>query len=791
MVKKLFSIFKNYIFWMVFIAIFCISLDIIFNIFAAQLWSFLVHKFIPSWLIYIKYLIIIILFFFNYFLLRHITISWMFEWQYPFQFFSMFKERQNYLRYLKITLNDFSNSIDVLIDDYNSLPKIEIELFESFFNLFEEEYNIYHKLYTIVNSNINNTNLVRYKMSKCQIKYYNLLNEINSIIINNNLKNILTMRKKKIDNSNIDSNNIFVKNDISQKDSNIEKRTLLIQLKHLLVKFRNIIDKYDMSNYTFMSPAYLFNLFFNDTFGSLSLYSLQFKKNLENYQLEENFTSKGKIHYTLIRKKHIINENNDDDKEKKEKDLISENSNNNFDDGVLCIFCLPNGGIFELIPKTKIDFYMNSGFSFLCWNYNGYGYSKGSPSFKNIKAGVLELYDIIIPKYNFKKICVMGHSIGGVPAFYLAKNRHIDLIISDRNFCDLPRLVNNLLCGRILSFLIKCLFIGKTNNLENFGNNDLNNTYKIIFFSPVDTLILNDASVKSGISRYIIKNYVIYKNNENIIIKDKENILDIVFDKNEKERFMNNFLQLVHLYYVNNNNNSNLDESGNNSYSYNYYSMDKTENFNFTLDKFLFSFFNKFYGCSCDDLNILIKMNVSIRRQKIFTDNFFNNLIIWGLQENELNLEFYSYKGLSTLQEASNLLNEFVTNITQIENSQKTLLKNNSDYLKKIVKVVDKLDINFGINNNFNINISSDIKDNDNIKEKLITNNLKEITTEKYSENDVNKDNLKIENIFYNKLERIKGNIKILKTKAGHNGWLSEEEIEQYYLFLLSSRIMD
>ena len=785
MAKKICSIFKNHIFWMVFMAIFCVSLDILFNFLAVQLWSFLMHKFIPSCLSYIKYLIIIILFFFNYFLLRHITISWMFEWQYPFQFFSMFKERQNYLRYLKMTLNDFTSAIDVLIDDFKSLPKIEIEFFESFFNLFEEEYNIYHKLYTIVNSN-NNNNLVRYKMSKCQTRYYTLLNEIHVLINTNNLKNILIIRKKKKDNSNID-NNIFVNNN----NSNIETRNILVQLKNLLVRFRSMIDKYDISNYTFMSPAYLFNLFFNDTFGSLSLYSLQFKKNFENYLLEENFTPKGKIHYTLIRRKNnIINEIGNDDNKTKNNDLISENSNNSFRDGILLIFCLPNGGVYELIPKTKIDFYMNSGFSFLCWNYNGYGYSKGSPSFKNIRTSILELYDIIVsnPKYNFKKICVMGHSIGGVPAFYLAKNRHIDLIISDRNFCDLPRLVNNFLCGRILSFLLKCLFIGKTNNLENFYDNNLKNTYKIIFFSPVDTLILNDASAKSGISRYIIKNYVIFKDNENRIIKDKENFLDIVFDNNEKERFINNFLQMVHLYYTNNNNSNNMDDSGN--ASYNYYSMDKSETFNFTLDKFLFSFFNKFSRRCCDDLNILIKMNVSARRQRIFIDNFFNNLIIWGLQlenENELNLEFYSYKGGNTLKDASNLLDEFVSNIPQIDNLIKTLLKNNSENFKKISKVIDNLDIIFGKNN---ININSEIKDNDDAKENLISNNLKEIITDKNIGNGINKDNLIIENTFYDKLERIKGNIKILKTNAGHNGWLSEEEVEQYYLFLLSSRIL-
>ena len=788
MAKKLCSIFKNYIFWIVFIAILCVSLDVLFNFLVVKLWSFLIDEYIPSSFYYIKYLIIIILFFFNYFLLRHITISWIFEWQYPFQFFSMFKERQNYLNVLKMTLNNFTNAIDVLIDDFNSLPKIEIEYFEYFFNLFEEEYNIYHTLYTIVHSHNNNNNLIRYKMSKCQINYYTLLNEINMLINNNSLKNILTIKKKKKDDSNKDNNNIFIN---SNNNSNIENKKILMQLKSLLVRFHNIIDKYDISNYTFMSPAYLFNLFFNDTFGSLSLYSLQFKKNNENYQLEENFTPKGKIHYALIRRKSITNEIGKDNNEIKNNDLISENSSNNADDGILLIFCLPNGGIYELIPKSKIDFYMDRGFSFLCWNYNGYGYSKGSPSFKNIRTSVLELYDIIVhnPKYNFKKICVMGHSIGGVPAFYLAKNRNIDLIISDRNFCDLPRLVNNFLCGGILSFLLKCLFIGKTNNLENFDDINLKNTYKIIFFSPKDALILNDASVKSGISRYIIKNFIIYRNNENRIIKDKENILDIVFDKTEKERFLNIFLQMIHLYYeINNNNIGNKDETN----SFSYYSMDKTDNFNFTLDKFLFSFFNKFYGCCCDDLSIFVNMKVSLRRQKIFIDNFFNNLIIWGVQSEMelLNFEFYSDKGVSTLKEASNSLDEFITNINQIDNLKKTLLKNNSENLKKIVKVVDNLDIIFTKNNNNNI--SYDIKDNDNVKENLISNNLKEVITVKNSGDEINKDDILItKNIFYDKLERIKGNIKILKINAGHNGWLNDEESEQYEKFLLYSRIID
>ena len=134
----------------------------------------------------IRYIIIILLFFYNYFLLRKIVISWIFEWQYPFQFFSIYKERQNYLSEIKSRLNDFIKIIDILLDDYKSLSKIKIECFELFFNMLKEEFEIYNNLYNIVNSN--NKNLIEYKMSKCQINYYNLLKTINNLLNESQLK---------------------------------------------------------------------------------------------------------------------------------------------------------------------------------------------------------------------------------------------------------------------------------------------------------------------------------------------------------------------------------------------------------------------------------------------------------------------------------------------------------------------------------------------------------------------------------------------------------------------------
>ena len=810
MFKSICSLFKNYIFWVTFTAIYCVLFNALINALIVYLWSYLVNKLIPSSYSFIKYFIILILFFYNYFVLRKIVLSWTFEWQHPYQIFSIYKERQSYLNYLNGRLNEFIKAIEVLINNINSLPKIEVEFFDSFLYLFNDEYYIYNKLFMITRNNSNDNHLIRYKMSKCQITYYNLLKQINDILNKNNLKQYLLKNALKKDKSEKETSrtNSLIETDNSLDSSTNINSEILNQLIILLYKYKNIISQYSIVNYTFMSPSYLYNLIFNDTFGSLSLYSLQFKKNFENYILEENFTPKGKIHYVLIRNKKEkenvdYNINNINTKENNNL-IIDDDSNNNLDDGPLLIFCLPNGACYELMPPSKINFYMENGFSFLVWNYNGYGYSKGTPNFSNIKAGILELYDIIVknPKYRFKKICVMGHSIGGVPAFYLAKNRHVDLLISDRNFCDLPRIVNNWHCGSILNFLVKCLCIGNTDNINNYFNENLKDTYKIIIYSPIDTLILNDASVKSGISRYILKNYIIYKQRENNnIIRNKENILDIVFSNNEKEIFLNEFLELMNLHFYNNNDqNLNYDQDFlNNSYEeQDFYKQDYISNNNLKKGNLsqsetdiLISFFGKFFGCCCDDLNILIKLNVSLRRQKIYINNFFNNLLIWGIQssdkKNENELEFLSYKGRKTLKEANELLFEFISSIHEIDKTKNTLLiENISKNIRKILDVIDNLDIKF---EGININYFQNIEDNK-LEEKLISKSEEDINTNKIIEDSTNNTNPKSKNNFFNKLELIKGNVKLMKTYAGHNGFFRNDEFEQYYIFLLTSNVI-
>ena len=802
------ALFRSSLFWIIITALICVGFNVLINIIISYTYLFLINKFVPSSYLFVKYFLILILFIYNWLILRKIVISWLFEWQFPIQKFSIYKERQNYLTYFKARLNNFIKAIEVITNVKYKLAKKEIESIEYFLYLFDEELNIYENLYNWIINDNNRTSLVKYKMSKCQIKYYNLLKSVNRVLNENDLKtNLLNLK---------DTQNYIKMNNFNE-NQNFENKKVFAHLNMLLNEIKKTIAKYDWENYTYMSPAYLYNLFFNDTFGSLSLYSLQFKKKFEDYQIEQNFTPKGKVHYSLIRNYNYQNNN--------ENDLISENSKNN--DGPLMIFCLPNGGCYELIPKLKIEFYLNNGFSFLCWNYKGYGYSKGRSNFSNCKSDVLELYDTIVknPKYNFSKICVMGHSIGGVAACYLATKRNVNLLISDRNFCDMKRLVNNFRCGKVLSFLIKYLFIGTTDNIKNFINygnieekrkgimniNSFNEEGKIkinriILYSPIDNLILNDATVKSGVARYFIKNYIFYKNDNNQIIKNKENLLDIIFNKNDKTRFLNNFLNILHFYYDKNKGNKSY---GNNNYISLNVKNDQNKNsiidgtINFAqekheIDETLFLFFDKFFGICCDNFNFLIAHKVSLRREGIFIDNFFNNLLIWGVQggdlENEDTFEFYSYKGKKILQEAYDILNNFCSKNNHMNISPiSMLIKNVSEDLKIILNVINKLDIIKKENENKKHEMNNDISlyiSENSIKEKLIQDN-DEINTNSILMNNSKEKILTEENDFYNKLNSIKGSIKLFKSFAGHNGLIRPDEREHFYTFLLDTGIIN
>ena len=209
----------------------------------------------------------------------------------------------------------------------------------------------------------------------------------------------------------------------------------------------------------------------------------------------------------------------------------------------------------------------------------------------------------------------------------------------------------------------------------------------------------------------------------------------------------------------------------------------------------LFQFFDKFYGICCDNLNYLSAHRISARRETIFIDNFFNNLLIWGVLE-EVNecCEFHSEKGMTVLKEAYEIFNKNKLN-KEVISPVASLINMIKQDLEKIINVMDNLDIvNQGNVNEISNDISIDVNNHDSLKEHLISDKNESdsdtIITTSIKDNNNSKNNSKKSNVFYDKLNGIKGNIKLFKTMTGHNGLLRLDEREQYFTFLLYSGII-
>ncbi|MES2212840.1 MAG: alpha/beta hydrolase [Pseudomonadota bacterium] len=87
-------------------------------------------------------------------------------------------------------------------------------------------------------------------------------------------------------------------------------------------------------------------------------------------------------------------------------------------------------------------YFNDIGFSFLIYDYPGYGCSTGTPNIKGIESSVLQVYDDFIQRFSMKpeQIIAYGRSLGGGPSIYLAENRRVAGLITDGTFMSVYRI---------------------------------------------------------------------------------------------------------------------------------------------------------------------------------------------------------------------------------------------------------------------------------------------------------------------------------------------------------------
>jgi hypothetical protein len=648
--------------------------------------------------IYNYILITIILFLiFHYLLIHYIIPSFLFFVQFPLFGKTAFTANGCSLaKEIKIYISKFIDICEKIIDNEKIIVSIE------YINLLEiyERINIMIYIFYEMKK--------RYGLSKYQNEFYDKMVIWRKHFKVFKVEQYFKENKKHNDNSNNDI--LFNKNLLT-----------LISDSNDIIK---LLEDFLCNKYHFLSMKKIKNYFFNDTFSSENQYKtefcLKFKEHFYTFITKDNKV----IDYVIINNKKIlnlsairnvtkfvedknINKNKENTiiKDKTEEESIittisslssnmieeSFSSNTDINNGVifgnnkekknLIIFCNPNSMIYQFFSPEKYFFYYQGGCDILFWNYRGYGQSDGFSTFDNVKKDILELYDEIKKLNIYEKIGVHGYSIGGTPATYLAKNRHIDLLVSDRNFSNLSGIVESYKLGTLLKFFCKFFLVDSdSDNINNYIFTKNENCIKIILCDPNDNVVLNNGSLKSGISRFLLKQAI-----------KKENILDFFLNGSEKYVFIKALVNLEKFLDKNAENEKNL--------------------FIINLNDFFVIFtygtedlikFNKFY----------------YNRLKILCiDNFFNNFFVWGTRNknnkehknknNEFKKEnnlYYIEKAIELLKSMENMKN----NLSELIDTDNVLkdIKMTKDGFIRIRNLMGKININEDINKGYLIRLN-------------------------------------------------------------------------------------
>ena len=543
-------------------------------------------------------------------------------------------------------------------------------------------------------------------------------------------------------------------------------------------------------------------------------------RRLRNYFYNRLFASVEQLHcelsiYFNFEEKHLIT------KDKCKLEYIIVRKEVNSPEKKLMIICGPNGVPIQLFARNfKFDKYLDLNMDVLFWNYRGYGFSEGHPSYTNLRNDVLELFDEVKKNTNYERFAVHGISIGGIPCCHLAANRsEIEVMICDRNFGRLDNIVQSFPYGKYLFFLYKFLFFQSSDNVENYLNVKC---HKIVLNDPNDNIVLETCSLKTLISKELVEKYFDCKkgdtsseNNINLF-SSHNNELESLSNKNNKNNNPNNSLSFLDdkITIANYNNSKGsktlikktvLDKifnsvedknkfinalihvskiiagekletnSGGNCFTKLFnriksktvqYSNLKEEELQNTSG--IFDFVKTNIGDIFESLEsggdtFYSLINIEREYTKgVFIDNFFNNMFIWGSKFNNSNYQtedFHSTKNIKYIfVEFMKFFEEFWSSQEIISYKELPLVKEIEIIYKYFIQIQNSLNyVGFNVKNEF----------------------IKLINEES---SDENKNDLDYEQC----LKKINGGYLVPLT-CGHNGALSFEENELFQKYLMKS----
>ena len=385
----------------------------------------------------------------------------------------------NDIRGLIISLKEL-NSIKRQFENINFMINSYLDIFNKIKNRFHQltiDQQIFYNNLNYLKESLNNGNLSKF------------IDETIKIIEKYEKNSLADLPDEERDN---------IVSQISHQDSNN------LNIQKILVLLRILIDQlndYLGEHYSCFSKRYIRNYLKNKLLGSL-----------EQFQVELN-------------EKFCIEEHQLITKDKCQIEYIIVKSNPQSQSKKLMFICGPNGVPYQVfIRNLRFENYLQSNIDILCWNYRGYGFSKGNPSYNRLRSDVLELFDEVKKNFNYERFGVHGISIGGIPCCHLARNRkEIELMICDRNFGRLDNIAQGFRCGKFLFFIYKYFFFQSSDNVDNYINVKCD---KVLLNDSKDQIVLDVCSLKTLVAKRLCELYFDCNNNNRNNNNNSNNLND-------------------------------------------------------------------------------------------------------------------------------------------------------------------------------------------------------------------------------------------------------------------------
>ena len=499
----------------------------------------------------------------------------------------------NDVRSLVISLKEL-NTIKRQIDSINYMINHCLDILNKIKNKFHQltiDQQLFFNNLNYLKESINSGNLIKF------------IDETIEIIEKNGKNSLADIPDEERDN---------IVSKISRQDSNN------LNIQKILVLLRILIDQlndYLGEHYSCFSKRYIRNYLKNKLFASIEQFQIELidKFCVEEHQLITK--DKCQIEYILLK-------SNPQSYSKK-----------------LMIICGPNGVPYQIfIRNLRFESYLQSDIDILCWNYRGYGFSKGKPSYNRLRSDVLELFDEVKNNFNYERYGVHGISIGGIPCCHLARNRkEIELMICDRNFGRLDNIAQGFYCGKFLFFIYKYFFFQSSDNVDNYINVKCD---KILLNDSRDQIVLEICSLKTLVA---------------------QRLCELYFDCNNNS-INNNF------------NNLNLNDSNHNSLIGNFNSHN-----------------NELEILSSKKLNVNEQNNILNNSEQISSTNINNNL---NNKKIILPKKTALDKILNSVEEKNIFIHSLI-NISNIINKDKLEVNQKKSFLSKIINLVKKNSVQY------------------------------------------------------------------------------------------------